>query len=312
MRTKLTPYRFEAPVDDGERWDAAAPPQRRQRMLTEAFDRLARDPRGPVPPGLAALAGRDPAERARELGYRDPDLARVPRRARDLALGLGAVVRSAGLQPGHAVLDVGCGAGLDAQLAAWRVAPGGRVLGVDPSREMIARARSAGAAAGQAPLRFAVGSAGALPCDDASVDRVLVNCVLSLIPDRAGALAEVRRVLRPDGRVVIGDAAVEGLDPSLRDALRGWGNALGEAPPPAAWRALLEDAALELVALERTALDAATLLRWAEHAAELPPEDEEARSILRHRLQPLLRRLDGHLATVVIVAGVAPVASRAR
>ena len=103
------------------------------------------------------------------------------------------------------VLDLGSGAGIDCFLASGRVGPTGRVIGVDMTPQMIERARANAAAGGYANVEFRLGEIEALPVADATVDVVISNCVLNLSTDKARVLAEVHRVLKPGGRVVISD-----------------------------------------------------------------------------------------------------------
>ena len=137
--------------------------------------------------------------------------------AADLGLGCGLPVEHAGLAPGQTVLDLGAGAGLDAFVARRVVGETGRVLGVDFTPEMVGKARQNAAALGYTNVRFEHGDIEALPFEDASVDVVVSNCVLNLVPDKARAFAETFRVLRPGGHVCVSDVVSRG---SLPDAVR--------------------------------------------------------------------------------------------
>ncbi|WP_133412061.1 methyltransferase domain-containing protein [Vallicoccus soli] len=145
-------------------------------------------------------------------------------------------------RPGARALDVGCGTGEDVQGLALLVAPGGRALGVDPSRAMVEVARRRAATTGSA-ARFAVGAAERLPVGDAEVDLVRVERVLQHVPGPAAAVAEVHRVLRPGGRAVLVDTdwrtlAVWPGEPAVVAAAReAWA---ARVPQPAAGARLLD------------------------------------------------------------------------
>lgn len=134
--------------------------------------------------------------------------------AADLGLGCGLPVEHAGLAPGQTVLDLGAGAGLDAFVARRVVGETGTVLGVDFTPEMVAKARENAAALGYANVRFSHGDIEALPFKDRTVDVVVSNCVLNLVPDKPRAFAEAFRVLRPGGHVCVSDVVSRGTLPA--------------------------------------------------------------------------------------------------
>jgi len=140
-------------------------------------------------------------ESARGLGY-PPDLLEViPLAVRERFVGVGNPFALGPIRPGEAVLDMGCGAGFDAFVAAQLVGPRGRVVGIDMSPEMIGVAEAGRAEGGSPQVEFRVAQAEALPFSDASFDVALSNGVLNLIPDKAAALREIFRVLHPGGRL---------------------------------------------------------------------------------------------------------------
>ena len=113
------------------------------------------------------------------------------------------------LRPGERVVDVGCGAGIDSLIAATRVGSEGRVIGVDMTPSMLQKARQAAKEVGLANVEFREGYAEELPVEDGWADVVISNGVLNLIPDKATALEEMSRVLKPGGRLQIGDILVQ-------------------------------------------------------------------------------------------------------
>lgn len=140
-------------------------------------------------------------ESARALGYAPALVTGIPQAVRERFVGVGNPFALGPLTPGDSVLDLGCGAGFDALVAAQLVGPTGLVAGIDLSAEMLAAASAALADTPYAWVEFCQGEVEALPFPDASFDVVLSNGVLNLVPDKPRAVRETYRVLRPGGRL---------------------------------------------------------------------------------------------------------------
>ena len=135
----------------------------------------------------------------------------------DLGLGCGLPTELAKLRPGDVVLDLGSGAGLDAFVARPIVGEEGRVIGVDLTPEMVAKARANAERLGYANVDFLLGDIEALPLEDEAVDVVISNCVLNLVPDKAQAFAEMYRVTRVGGHFCVSDVVASGpLPPPIQ------------------------------------------------------------------------------------------------
>jgi len=146
---------------------------------------------------------------ARKLGYADEWLAGIPEAPIESFAGTGNPFSLGKLWPGERVVDVGSGAGIDSLIAARMVGPGGRVIGVDMTPAMLDKARRAVSEAELRNVEFRRGLAEALPVPDGWADVVISNGVLNLMPDKSAALKEMARVLKPTGRLQIGDILVQ-------------------------------------------------------------------------------------------------------
>ncbi|MBX2799504.1 MAG: methyltransferase domain-containing protein [Myxococcales bacterium] len=159
------------------------------------------------------------------LGYLAHEVDALPALATASFAGVANPLASCELRRGASVLDVGCGAGLDLLLAAERVGPEGTAIGVDMTPKMVERARSAVAHAGLGQARVRQGESGQLPAPDDRFDVVLANGFLSLVVDKLAALKEMVRVLKPGGRIALGEVVVgRGAASCPRDseAVTGW------------------------------------------------------------------------------------------
>ena len=166
---------------------------------------------------------RGPAYAAELLGYDAAELALLPAENTASFAGVANPHAISPLRAGETVVDIGCGAGMDLMLAARHVGPAGRAIGVDMTPAMAEKARAGARAAGLTNVEVRVGDALDLPVDDASVDVVISNGVINLTPDKEKAYAEIRRVLKPGGRLQLADIIVANeLSEKIRSDIDLW------------------------------------------------------------------------------------------
>jgi SAM-dependent methyltransferase len=172
---------------------------------------------------------------AQLAGYTDAQIADLPAAAVVNAFGCGNPLAFSAVRPGDVVVDLGSGAGIDLLLAARKVGARGRVIGVDMTDEMIARARQNAAEAGLDNVEVRKGVIEDLPVDDAGVDWVISNCVINLSPEKHRVFAEIARVLRPGGEMLVADIVAEKLPEALTRDRRVYSACLAGAIPERAY-----------------------------------------------------------------------------
>ena len=211
--------------------------------------------------------GRPLAER---LGYPPADLDRIPGAAIDSFAGVGFYFDLAGIGAGETVLDLGSGSGTDSFIASLHAGPGGRVIGVDMTAQMIAKAR---ANIGKTDLRnveFRLGEIEHLPVADASVDVIMSNCVINLSTDKAAVFREAFRVLAPGGRVAIADiVATREIPDAIRNDLKAYAGCVSGAALLEDVEALLRAAGFEDVGIEINNNSASLVEGWSPGAGSL-------------------------------------------
>jgi SAM-dependent methyltransferase len=169
---------------------------------------------------------------------------------------------------------------MDALLAARLVGPSGRVIGLEMTPEMIAKARQNAERAGATNVEFRLGDAEQMPVADASVDWVISNCVINLAPDKSQVFGEIVRVLKPGGHVAISDIVTGDLPPAIRQGLASWAACIGGAISEDQYVDTMRRAGLsDVQVIARQTYDAVSLRGLLEETASpagLPPELVEA------------------------------------
>jgi ubiquinone/menaquinone biosynthesis C-methylase UbiE len=156
-------------------------------------------------------------------------MSTVPEGA-NLGFGCGNPVALASLKEGDVVLDLGSGAGFDAFLAAQRVGKTGRVIGVDMTPEMVAKAQTNVKKGNYANVEFRLGEIEKLPVDDSSVDVIISNCVINLSPDKEQVFKEAFRVLKPGGRLMVSDLVLaKDIPKAIKDSVEAYVGCLAGA-----------------------------------------------------------------------------------
>ncbi len=215
-----------------------------RKNVSEAYARAVIAP-APLSGGVIAQKG----VAAQLAGYSADQLSILPADAVQNSFGCGNPLAHGELAEGEVVVDLGSGAGIDVLLAAEKVGPTGRVIGIDMTDEMIDRARHNIAEAGVDHVEVRKGLIEQLPVDDASVDWVLSNCVINLSPEKPRVFAEIARVLKPGGRMLVSDVVAEDLPDWVRQDAALYNSCVAGAISEADYLQGLRDAGLVDVAV---------------------------------------------------------------
>jgi SAM-dependent methyltransferase len=244
---------------------------------------------------------------AKLADYTDEEMAALPVEAVIHSFGCGNPLAFCEVRPGDVVLDLGSGAGIDLLLAAKKVGPSGKVIGVDMTDAMIEKARQNVEAAGLTNVEIRKGIIEELPVEDGSVDWVISNCVINLSPEKPRVFAEIARVLEPGGRMLVSDIVAEGLPAEIVDDRRLYSSCLAGAIEEKAYLDGLRRAGLDEVEVRnRLVYDTAQIEAFL--GSELPEAGGSVccggeRSATAKRWAA---RLQGKVASITVFARKAP------
>jgi len=184
----------------------------------------------------------------RMIGYSDEELKGLPDSAIRTVAGCGNPTALAGLKEGEVVLDLGSGGGIDVFLAAKKVGPKGKVIGVDMTEEMIQLAKKNAERMKTENVEFRLGEIENLPVEDGTVDVIISNCVINLSPDKDKVFSEAFRVLKPGGRMLISDIVTQGeLPTEIREDPEMWAACVAGALDEADYLQKIRNAGFEKV-----------------------------------------------------------------
>jgi arsenite methyltransferase len=167
-------------------------------------------------PGQGCCGSSTKGVAAAFAGYSTEELAALPEDAVANSFGCGNPLAMAAVRPGDTVLDLGSGAGIDLFLAALKTGPGGRVIGIDMTDEMVARSRENIGRTAFENIEVRKGLIEDMPVESGSVDLVVSNCVINLSPEKERVFSEIARVLKPGGTMTVSDLVAEDLPPEVK------------------------------------------------------------------------------------------------
>lgn len=218
---------------------------------------------GCAPQASTCCGTPDPSSTSLVLGYAVEDIEGVPEGA-NMGLGCGNPQAIASLKAAETVLDLGSGGGFDCFLAAKRVGPAGRVLGVDMTPAMISKARANAESGGYTNVEFRLGEIEALPVADNSVDVIISNCVINLSPDKARVFREAYRVLKIGGRLAVSDVvAFADLPESIKNDTTLYSGCMAGASPIQELEAMLNAAGFKDVRIKPVDSSKSFIEGWA-------------------------------------------------
>jgi ubiquinone/menaquinone biosynthesis C-methylase UbiE len=214
-----------------------------------------------------------------QAGYNQEELNSLPESAKVVAAGCGNPTALAELNEGETVLDLGSGGGIDCFLAARRVGPAGKVIGVDMTPEMIDVARANASKSKVKNAEFRLGEIEHLPVEDESVDVIISNCVINLSPDKGQVFREAYRVLRKGGRMLVSDMMVSGLPEELRKSLSLWASCIGGALELDEYLSKIKSAGFDEVEVVNKEEYSREFIKDAMENAKIDSIDEEQKTI---------------------------------
>ena len=232
-----------------------------KKTVRENYARIAMSGNSCCRPTSSCGCGSSADTLSRHIGYSDQEIAAVPDGA-NLGLGCGNPVAISSLKEGETVLDLGSGAGFDCFLAAGRVGEKGKVIGVDMTPEMIEKARANATKGGYENVEFRLGEIENLPAADNSVDVILSNCVVNLVPDKRKAFNETFRVLKPSGRFIISDIVLtKELPETIRHSIEAYVGCIAGASLMEEYLTVIKEAGFgEVKIVEDVSFPAETIL----------------------------------------------------
>ncbi|MDP2932275.1 MAG: arsenite methyltransferase [Chloroflexota bacterium] len=260
-----------------------------KKVVREGYARIAKE--------QSSCCGSPATQKSKTRGYTDAELKAVPEGA-DLGLGCGNPVAMASLKEGDIVLDLGSGAGIDCFLAAHKVGKNGRIIGVDMTPEMIEKARENASKGNYTNVEFRLGEIENLPVADSSVDVIISNCVLNLVPDKKRAFSEAFRVLKPSGRLMVSDIVLlQELPEFIKQSIQAYVGCLSGA--------IMKDDYLK--GLRTAGFKDVEILSEAEFPLDHITNDPTARAIMENSNIPMekVREMSGKVLSIK-VRGIKP------
>lgn len=252
------------------------------------------------------------ASMVHQIGYSDEELKVIPTDAAANSFGCGNPLAFTEVREGQVVVDIGSGAGIDCFIAAQKVGPAGKVIGVDMTQAMLERARANAKKAGLSNVEFREGDAESLPLEDRSADWVISNCVINLAPDKEKVFREIARVLKPGGQISISDIVVGDLPWWIRRSQRFYASCLSGALREEQYLGAIRRAGLQNVRVssrfvyDEESISAFTPLdEGASCGCSGSPttwKDRVTTSLLKRFAGPIAHRLAGQVASIKVQA----------
>ncbi|MFZ5571278.1 MAG: arsenite methyltransferase [Thermodesulfobacteriota bacterium] len=224
-------------------------------------------------------------------GYEQTDIGSLKSDAAASSFGCGNPLAFSGVKKGDTVLDLGSGAGFDLILAAKKVGPGGRVIGVDMTEAMIQKARENIRKEGLTNVEVRQGLIENLPVESASVDWLISNCVINLSPEKARVFSEIQRVLKPGGQMLVSDIVVKNLPDWLRQNHQIYAACVGGAISEEDYLAGLREAGLMNVAVRNRFVYEASQIKAFFETGEIPGLKEMINDISTQNRENLIRQM---------------------